>query len=176
MKLLRRVILFILCLPFNLIVGWPAVLIARACWGTPLVWEIAPTSGGLPALTTDLKSDSWAGRTWGRAWAGVTLGHAIVYGPGVRIPGASWAPVQAHEHVHVEQYEGTMAAHALLGLLVFGAVFAFSPLAAALVGLGIWFLGYLMFLMGGWLGAILRGESVYRGSAHEEAARAETGT
>jgi hypothetical protein len=172
--IVRRVILFILCLPFNLIVGWPAVLIARWCWGTPLTWEIAPTSGGLPALTTDLKADSWAGRTWGRAWAGVTLGHAIVYGPGVRVAGAPWAPVQAHEHVHVEQFEGTMAAHALLGLLQ-------GTLSAALdfawiLGLVTWFLGYLVFLTGGWLGALLRGESAYRGSAHEEAARAESGS
>jgi hypothetical protein len=175
MKLVRRIILFILCLPFNLIVGWPAVLGIWACWGHKLRWEIAPASGGLSALTCELKPASWPDRTWYARWGASTLGHAIFYGARIRTDG-EWVGVQAHEHIHVEQYEGTMAAHALLGLLVFGAVFASSPLAATLVGLGVWFLGYLVFLMGGWLGAILRGEPAYHGSAHEKAARAESGT
>lgn len=173
MSVVRRIVLLVLCLPFNLLVAWPVVFAFWALWGTNLRWEIAPTSGGLWALTCDFKPDSWPDRTWYRRWGATTLGHGIFYGSHIRKAG-QWSPVQAHEHVHVEQFEGTMVAHAVLGLLQA----ALTPLSAYAwaIGLVTWFLGYLVFLLGGWLGALLRGESVYMGSAHEEAARAETGT
>lgn len=173
MKLVRRVLLFLLCLPFNLIVGWPVVLFIRAFWGANLCWEIAPTSGGLPALTCELLPDSWPSRSWYKGWSATTLGHAIFYGTDEsgHAVGGTWGAVQEHEHVHVEQYEGTMSGHAVLGLVLFLALAWVDLGAAFAVGLAVWFLGYLVFLVGGWLGALLRGEPVYRGSAHEEAAR-----
>ncbi len=174
MKTIRHILLFILCLPFNLLVGWPVVLGIWALWGHNLRWEIAPKSGGLSALTCELKPGSWPDRTWYQHWAATTLGHAIFYGARIRADG-EWVGVQAHEHIHVEQFEGTMSSHAVLGLLLFVSVMALSPAAAAIVGLMVWFLGYLTFLVGGWLGAILRGEPAYSGSAHEKAARAESG-
>lgn len=172
MSVARRILLGLVCLPWNLVVAWPWTLFVRLFWGTSLLWEIAPTSGGLWALTVDLREDSWFNRKWGSAWAGTTLGHSIVYGAGRRVPGAAWSPIQAHEHDHVEQFEGSMAVHALLGLLI-GTLSAVVDFAWA-IGLAVWFLGYLVFLGGGWLGAILRGENAYAGSAHEEAAVAET--
>lgn len=169
-KILRLATLAILCLPFNLIVGWPVILFIRAAWGTKLRWENAPGSGGMPALTCELKPGSWPDRTWYRGWAATTLGHAIFYGAGIRTDG-EWNRTQAHEHDHVEQFEGAMSAHAVLGLLI-GAPLEFVSFAAGIaVALSIWFLGWLVFLSGGWLGALLRGEPIYRGSAHEEAAR-----
>jgi hypothetical protein len=170
MRVLRHIVLLILCLPFNLIVGWPVVLFIRAAWGTNPRWEIAPTSGGLPALTCELKADSWPSRSWYKNWGATTLGHAIFYASGERVDGA-WGTVQSHEHEHVEQFEGAMCGHAALGLLLFVALAWVDLGAAFAVGLTVWFLGYLVFLVGGWLGALLRGEPVYRGSAHEEAAR-----
>lgn len=170
MKVVRRIILFVLCLPMNLLVGWPLVLLIRAAWGTNLRWELAPGTGGLPALTCELKPDSWPARTWYRNWGATTLGHAIFYASGER-PADGWGGVQRHEHVHVEQFEGAMAAHALLGLLLFLALVGVSPAAAIACGLSVWMLGWLVFLLGGWTAALLRGEQAYRGSAHEEAAR-----
>jgi hypothetical protein len=173
MKTLRHIVLFVLCLPFNLIVGWPVVLFIRAAWGTNLCWENAPKSGGLPALTCELKPDSWPARSWYKGWSATTFGHAIFYASDERVYAVDgkWGTVQEHEHVHVKQFESAMVGHALLGLLV-GAPLEFVSFEAGIaVALSIWFLGFLVFLVGGWLGALLRGEPVYRGSAHEEAAR-----
>lgn len=175
MKLFRRAILFVLCLPMNLLVGWPVILFIRAAWGTNLRWEIAPGSGGLPALTCELNPDSWPARTWYKNWGATTFGHAIFYAAGERVyaVNGTWGTVQEHEHRHVEQFEGAMASHAILGLLLFLTLVGVAPIAAVVCGLSVWFLGWLVFLVGGWTAALLRGEPVYRGSAHEEAARAQ---
>lgn len=172
MGALRRAVLFLICLPMNLLVGWPIILFIRAAWGTGLRWEIAPGSGGLPALTCDLKGGSWPARTWYKSWAATTFGHAIFYASGVRTDG-TWSTEQDHEHRHVEQFEGAMGAHALLGLLLFFALVGVSPWPAVACGLSVWMLGWLTHLVGGWIAAILRGEPAYSGSAHEEAARAQ---
>jgi hypothetical protein len=179
MTFFRRAILFVLCLPMNLIVGWPVILFVRAAWGANLRWELAPGSGGLPALTCDLKPDSWPARTWYKNWGATTLGHAIFYAPGIRDHADDmkvlWATEQEHEHIHVEEFEGAMAAHALLGLLLFFSLVGVNPVAAVVCGFSVWILGWGVFVMGGWLAALLRGEPVYSGSAHEEAARAQAG-
>ena len=62
----------------------------------------------------------------------------------------------------------------LAGLLAFVVVMILgNVMAAVLLGGAIWFVGYPLMGVGGWLAALLRGEPAYRGSQHEESARAQ---
>jgi hypothetical protein len=85
-----------------------------------------------------------------------------------------WGRTQAHEHVHVEQFEVAMLRSFVVGLvsgivlLVLG-----HPVAAVSTFAVIWTTGYLMMGLAGWATAFLRGEEPYWGSAHEESARAQ---
>lgn len=193
---MKRAILYLVSLIWNITVCWPAVLIIRLAWGSDLRWE---SFGGTPSLWTDLKPDSWPTRSWYRlkdndgspapttedqraagmgkwqTWAGTTLGHGGFYGPG-------WADsenpthVQRHEHVHVEQFEVSM-----LRSFAEGAIFGVAGALAsgnASFGVGaflvLWWLGYIFWGVPGFIVAFLRGEPAYMGSVHEESAYAQT--
>jgi hypothetical protein len=104
-----------------------------------------------------------------RTWGGTTLGHGGWYGPG-KTKGVDVDTVlEFHEHIHVEQFE----VFSLVGF-----VFAVYTLAVSLVvgefglafsfGVGIWFFATPIAFSCGWIVALLRGESAYRGSVHEE--------
>jgi hypothetical protein len=186
-------VLYIAALPWNLLVAWPIVLLIRLLWGEDLRWERPPAyseelgGGGGPCLTCSIKAGSWAvtpgrfpkGWYWNKRtkspWGGTALGHGIFYGPNGRNGAAVWTVTQAHEHVHVEQAEVAMfqsflvglGAGTILGILGhwLGAVLTFSIL---------WFLGYALMGVSGWVVALLRGEDPYWGATHEESARAQT--
>jgi hypothetical protein len=168
MKTKAQLALYFFALPWNLTIAWPAVLLIRWLWGQNLRWEAppAPRPGGA-VLACDLRPDSWPAKTWYKPWGGTTFGHGIFYGAHV-IKGGVWGRIQAHEHVHVEQFEVAMFGSFLSG--VAAAVLGHSIGG----GLLVWWAGYLFMGVCGWLVAFMRGESPYRGSAHEESAYAQT--
>jgi hypothetical protein len=186
----HRFFIFLITLPWD-IITWLAILFMWACWGTNLCWEKEATQGS-PVLTMDLKPNSWPARTWYtykqggkkielspkiqppfgkyRTWGGTTLGpHAIFYGPGWRASSkGEWGPVQQHEHRHSEQGEAYM-----LGSFMFAVpVFVHSMLYDNnlwIMALVMWTCGYVS-MLSNFIIAGLRGEKLYIGSHHEEAA------
>jgi len=178
MKWLRRLVTFLVALPNDLLVGWPAILLIRLFWGEHLRWEDE-------ALVCQLRKDSWPARSWyrhkvdgkyekradgsWRTWGATTLGHAIFYGPGHALRGAPehYLRIQRHEHVHVEQCEEAMLRSFLAGVAV--AIATHHHVLAA----AIWTFGYIAMGTCGWAVAWLRGENPYRGSQHEESAYAQ---
>lgn len=193
MKTKLHLLLYFVCLPVDLL-SWLAMLFIRFAWGNGLRWETPQSIGrpGGPVLSVELSEGSWpvTPGTWPKGfyihhidkrrpshpmtWGGTTLGHAIMYGPGRRaIEGERWAPVQVHEHVHVEQFEAAMLRSFIVGLLVaiLGSIWGQST-ASICIGLLIWALGYVLMGAANWTTAVLRGEDAYRGSHHEEAAYA----
>ena len=167
--------LYLFALPWNLTVAWPVVLLVRALWGTDLRWETPPRPRpGNAALVCNLRADSWPARTWYAPWGGTSLGHGIFYNARFAQAGG-WSRIQAHEHVHVEQFEVAMLGSAISGAVAAAVLLGLGhPLAAWLTGLGLWWAGYLLMGLSGWTVAYLRGEPAYRGSAHEESAYAQT--
>ena len=195
MKVKRHIVLYLICLPWDL-VAYLTVLLIRLFWGKGLRWETPPYSkdmGGGPCLTCQMKEGSLPVRK-GRwpvgwylrdreadvptPWGGTTLGHGIFYGPFGRYdedPNNAWTRTQEHEHYHVEQHEAAMVASVITGLATFIVLLALGhPVAATALGVPLWGSGYLLMATGGWLAALLRGESAYRGSQHEESAYAQT--
>lgn len=167
MKTKAQLLLYFFALPWNLTVAWPAVLLVRLLWGENLRWEMPPKPlPGGAVLACSIKMDSWPARTWYKPWGGTTLGHGIFYGVNI-VKAGEWGRVQTHEHVHVEQFEVAMFGSFLSGLAA--GVFGHSIGA----GLFVWWAGYLFMGVCGWLVALMRGESPYRGSAHEESAYAQ---
>jgi hypothetical protein len=188
MKPWYRFLMYAFTLAWDLIT-WPLILLMRLFWGENLCWEREPKQGNW-ALTCDLKKDSWPCRTWYaykirrkkvlihpnmkakfgtyRTWAGTTLGpHAIFYGPGRRSPGI-WGPVQEHEHRHCEQGEAGMVASFMYALPVFIYSMMYHNMLW-IMALVMWTLGYVS-MVANFFVAFLRGENLYEGSHHEEAA------
>jgi hypothetical protein len=192
MKSWYRFIIFLFTLPWDLLT-WLVILFMWACWGEDLRFEKEETQGS-PVLTTSLKPNSWPARTWYtykvdgkkveintklqerfgkyRTWGGTTLGpHAIFYGPGWREK-TGWGLLQEHEHRHSEQGEAYM----LSGLFFALPVFIHSMLYHNnlwIMALVMWTLGYVSMISNFFIAA-LRGEKLYRGSHHEEAAYEHT--
>ena len=188
-------ILYAVCLPWDVLVAWPIVLLVRALWGAELRWETPPPysravgGGGGPVLTCRIKPGSWPvtpgrwPRGWylrtnekgkARPWGGTTLGHGIFYGPLVVRAADGWLRVQRHEHVHVEQFEVVMLGAFLVAIACFATLLPLGHLvAASVLGGSIWLTGYLVMGIAGWLTALARGEPAYWGSTHEESARAQ---
>jgi len=170
-----------------LLVGWPTVLGIRLLWGEKLRFEKPPPydfdkgGGGGYCLTSQFKKDAGPVTAGGwyfrkksnRPWGRTTLGHAIFYGPSGRWDDG-WSGTQAHEHIHVEQFEVSMLRSFLVGLVAGIVLVSLGhPWAALSLFLGIWTTGYLLMGAAGWLVATLRGEEPYWGSTHEESARAQ---
>lgn len=188
-------ILYFVCLPWDLLVAWPVVLLVRLFWGKNLHWETPPAytrengGGGGPCLVCQIRDGSFPvtpGRFpkgWylrdndpdnPRPWGGTSLGHGIFYGPTVRLETQEWTRTQAHENIHTEQDEVAMLRSFIVGLVAGVVLLALGhQLAALWLFSGIWFSGYLMMGVAGWLTAVLRGEPAYWGSTHEESARAQ---
>ena len=167
MKTKAQIFLYFFALPWNLTIAWPAVLLVRLLWGEYLRWEMPPKPRpGGAVLACNIKMDSWPARTWYKPWGGTTLGHGIFYGVNI-VKAGEWGRVQTHEHVHVEQFEVAMFGSFLSGLAA--GIFGHSIGG----GLFVWWAGYLFMGICGWLVALMRGESPYRGSAHEESAYAQ---
>jgi len=176
MKTKLHIIAYIVALPWNLTVAWPAILLIRLFWGDHLRWETPPAPGaGGPVLVCELRKGSWPARTWYKKWGGTTLGHGIFYNWGL-IRAGHWSSLQKHEHVHVEQFEAAMLSALLTSVWVSIVVAALGHgLAALVLWLLLWWSGGLLGPVGGWIAAWLRGEDPYRGSAHEESAYSQAG-
>lgn len=182
----RYWLLWLTSLPWDVVVI-VAVLLIRVLWGKKLEWN--------EGLWCELKPDSWPTRTWYRykgkkgyqkvppelreqygtwqTWGGTCLGHGGFFGPGKMGAKGIDVPVEFHEHVHVEQAEVSMLTSFLVALSAFLVLWLTSvPLLA--VCAGVWFLGYSLKALSGWLVAWFRGEDPYWGSTHEEAAYALT--
>lgn len=168
MKVLIR---YLVTLPNDLLICWPAVLIIWAVTGTKLRWE----NGG---LWCDIKEGSWAvnadaflggwylhykGTPFERSWGGTTLGHGGWYGPGRSGEEGLDTWVETHEGMHSHQSEVAMLGSLLLSV----AGHLTGEHWAALV---IWALGWLTTCAAGWIVAWLRELPVYRGSLHEQQA------
>jgi len=183
--------LYVVCLPWNLIIAWPAVLLIRLFWGKGLRWEKPPAydydkgGGGGWCLSCQMKDGSFPvvpgtfPKGWyfrkkdNRPWGGTALGHGVFYGPNGRND-ENWGRCQAHEHIHVEQFEVAMLHSFIVGLVAGIVLLAFGHIVAALWSFfGIWFTGSLLKSSAAWLTAALRGEEPYWGSTHEESARAQ---
>ena len=192
----RHIVLYLMALPWNLTICWPAVLLIRLFWGKNLRWEKDPSkdSGDGYSLWTDLRPGSWPSRSWYtyktdgkktpnpmhlvekfgpyRTWGGTTLGHGGFYGPG-QVTG-EWSRLQEHEHIHVEQYEAAMFRSFFTSTVWLIVVLALGhPTAAFITWLVMWWGGYLWMGVANWTTAVLRGEPAYRGSHHEESAYAQ---
>lgn len=174
MKTKTQFLAYFFCLPWDITIAWPTILLIRLLWGKNLQWETPPMPNpGGPVLTCEILADSWPGRTWYKPWGGTTIGHGIFYGADLVQPG-KWSGLQEHEHVHVEQFEGVSLGSFITGLWVGIVIGALGhAVAAVLVGLLIWWLGYLVMGLGNWTVAWFRGENFYRGSSHEESAYAQ---
>lgn len=172
MKTKTQFLAYVFCSLWDITIAWPAILLVRLFWGKNLRWETPPMPHpGGPVLVCDIRADSWPGRTWYKPWGGTTLGHGIFYGVDIIKPGEKWTSIQEHEHVHVEQFEGVSLGSFAMGLWVGITIAALGHgVAALIVGLLIWWLGYLVMGLGNWGAAWLRGEDPYRGSSHEESA------
>lgn len=185
-------LLYVIAFPWDLLVAWPVVVLVNLFWGDGLKWEKPPPykrtigGGGLSCLTCQIRHGTYPvvpgrfpkgwyyNKKTKSPWGGTALGHAIFYGPKGRGQG-SWTRTQAHEHVHVEQFEVSMLQSFLVGEFVGVAVWmAGHPWWGLGLFLAIWTTGYFMMALAGWLVALLRGEEAYWGSAHEESARAQT--
>jgi hypothetical protein len=193
MQVKRHIVLYIITFPWDVLIAWPVVLLIRLFWGKDLRWETPPSydrhkgGGGGPCLTCQIKPDTfpvtkgtfpkgwYLHRDDWRPWGGTALGHGVFYGPTGRKGLEDWTRTQAHEHVHVEQFEVSMLRSFLVGLgsgivlLVLG-----HPVAALATFSVIWFFGYAMMGIAGALTSLLRGTEAYWGATHEESARAQT--
>lgn len=160
----RYLLLWIATLP-NDIIALLGVLICWAFWGTKLRWIYGPWC--------ELKQGSWPVRTWYSKWGGTTFGHGGILGPGYAGGKGIDTLMERHEDVHVEQHEVAMVMSFSTALITLAALLQ-SPTTVWtwVVPLVIWSLGSLAYITSSWMVAWFRGESLYRGSSHEEAAYA----
>lgn len=125
---LRYWLLYLASLPGD-VIAWVVVFAIWFFWGTKLHWY--------EGLWCELKPDSWPTRTWYRVtvkgrhvlntdtekygtwltWGGTTLGHGGFFGPCRSGDTGIDSLVEAHERVHVEQYEVAMVAGSLLSVV-----------------------------------------------------------
>ncbi len=160
----RYVLLWVATLP-NDIIASILVLFFWAVWGHKLRW--------IYGVWCELKETSWPVRTWYSEYGGTTFGHGGILGPGYSGGKGIDTLVERHEDVHVEQHEVAM----LVAFLSAGAALAVllqHPFSfwTWVLPLAVWCSGWPVYLISSWTVAFLRGEAVYRGSSHEEAAYA----
>jgi len=160
----RYLLIWIATFP-NDILALLMVLFCWAMWGHKLRWIYGPWC--------ELKEKSWPIRTWYSGYGGTTFGHGGILGPGFAGGKGIDTLMERHEDVHVEQHEVAMvvaftAAGAILAVLL-QQPFSVWTWVLPLV---VWCSGWPAYLIASWSVAFLRGESLYRGSSHEEAAYA----
>lgn len=143
--------------------SWVVLILMRLLWGKKLHW--------LDGVWFEIREGSWLSRRF-KGWSGVTFGHGGFYGSGVSGGKGIDTKTEFHEHVHVEWYESSMLRAFILGLAVFS-ISGFSVESRwTIASLAIWFLGAVLAWVPNWIQAWMRGENVYQGSTHEEAAYA----
>jgi len=190
---MKRAIVYLCSLPWDLAVAWPAVFLIWAFWGTKLRWdhggllcELKPGSfplGG-PVGSDGLlvnhggwwpkgwylynRAAALAGKEPPRPWGGTCLGHAIFTSPGGLGEKGVLNALLAHETHHMLQAE---TANVQATLISTATLLEGAATTSALV----WTLGgYFATAVAGWLVSWLNGDGrgFYRGSAHEVGAYA----
>ncbi len=146
--MIATILFYVLLLPTDLLVGFPAGLIARAAWGTSSAFHDG-------AWWVTVKRASWLGRTF-VAWGAVTMGHVVV------VFDDQTGETNRHELTHVRQEEGNALAGAVLLLVLVWWV----PLQAVLVWVT---MPWLVYLASG-LHGLLTGRGFYAGNDLEIAA------
>jgi len=158
-----RIFTYLWTLPWDLLVWLAAVVVAlvtrgKLAWQDMGVWAVLPPR---QYQRNDL------------VWLGITLGHGGVLsavGFGTR---HDTTRTERHEGVHVEQFEAMALAGAVLGLIVFIGFAAIGALeVGAWIGSLVWFGAFPAVIGAGHVVAKVRGEPLYWGATHEEAARA----
>lgn len=179
-------LLWLTSFPWDILV-FLAVLLIWLFWGRKLEFN--------EGLWCELQPNSWPTRSWYRyktngkysvvpanlrmqygywfTWGGTCLGHGGFYGPGKMGAVGIDTIVEYHEHVHVEQSEVAMLTGFILSLSAF-LVLWLTSVPAIYVASAMWFLSYFLKSLSGWLVAWFRGEDMYGGCTHEEAAYAIT--
>ena len=201
MRILKRLIVHLCGLGWDLVVAWPMVLLVRLLWGEGLRWEegvlkCAMKLNSFPVTTPFTAEGWWKWWTkWPRgfylrnrkkaatgeqapwSWRGSSVGNGQIFGPGRLSPrGELPTRTMVHENHH------TIQARAAAISATFWAVtwaIALACLdqytAAAVMGLAMWILGgNLSISSGGWTHAWLdeHPDGFYQGSAHEVGAYA----
>lgn len=133
------------------------------------IWWLVPLGAVALFLATDLRveKDAILVCTW-RPWLAKRIRWNYAIGAAWLLHPNASATTRAHEGVHVRQAEDTMLAGFILGLIV--AIFSSEPAWFFLIWIG----ESPLRVVGGWLGAVLRGGHVYYDSEHERSADAQT--
>jgi hypothetical protein len=157
-RVLGAILIRFACLPPDA-AGWLLVLLAHVLWGQRGSFGLR---NGI--LVTELRRDAWPARIWFNGWAGIAIGHAVLFGAG-RSRERNWK----HERVRIDQCEAMQCAAAIAALLVFA--ICHVTIAAILV----WSLGHAFAVLGGCAAAWLRCGNAYFDSVHVRAAYALEG-
>jgi len=158
-----RKLSYIWTLPWDLVVWLTAVIVAlstrgKLAWQDLGVWAVLPPRFGTNATCL-----------------GITLGHGGVLQDHSFGTKEDTTRTERHEGVHVEQYEAIALAGFVLGLIVFWTFFGLGHLTAGvLVGGLVWVGAFPAVIGAGHIVALVRGEPIYWGAVHEEAAYAIT--
>jgi hypothetical protein len=159
----RYLLSYLFCLPAD-IVCWLIVIAIRLRFlkGGYMFWQ--------HGLWCEIPKDNWAGM------AGGIIGHGGWYRRGAIGKGKEVdTEVEFHEHFHVEQFEVNMLRVFMISLAM-AITLAIAGLATTRLiyfPIILWSVfGFLSWVVPGWIQAWIRGESIYKGSIHEEGAYA----
>jgi len=149
---MRKLLLFLVCLPFTFAISYPAILLARLF----LLTDLRHNGGMVTGVWRPWFARRWKYSTfWG-------------YAGGLHPSSVGVPRVIQHEFVHCRQVQDVM-----LHALAVGAVVAID--GSPWLGLGIWTSGGTWLLLN-WLTSWIRGGHFYRDSEHERSAYAQTDT
>jgi len=151
-------IVWIVTLPMDIYV-FALVATMRLFFGKRIFWQ--------NGLWCELKP-SW----WTKKYNGAALGHGGIFSPGKSGGKGIDTTTEVHEHVHVEQFEVSMMISFIISIFCFFSLRLIHGSFDFIFSLIVWCSGYILFLVSGWLVALLRGENAYYGSQHEESAYA----
>lgn len=143
------------------LLSWLVILIIRYfAGGKRLAW--------VNGLWCEMKEGSWFSKL------GICFGHGGLLASGHMGEKGIDTRTEYHEHVHVEFFESSMLRGFISGILSFSLFLIVGHFKMGLVSFLIfWQLGYFFGLGTDWLTALIRGEDVYWGASHEEAAHAQ---
>lgn len=166
MKRVGQFVLWLVSLPFNVLIAWPLLLIFRL---VGFVRDVGTEPNGVIVATFTKR---WTGQldTAGRPrrwpWS-TTLSHAIAYQERHRAPkGVPLTDLQRHEHTHREQAENMALRAFVIAAIVFTAT------GDWILAFALWATSYA-WLATNFVATWMRGGSPYYGSEHEEHARSQ---
>ncbi len=186
-RVMKRLLVHYACLPVDLLIAWPMVLIVRAFgWGRDLRWERGvlkcefkieefPTTPGRWPKGFYIRNRAaiMKARKAGEEeppfnlWGGTSIGHGQLFGPGeMSLEGTAPEDLdstEVHEDHHTLQAEAAQlssmaVSHGLVAAQAVATLFGGGPITW-LLGAAVWLLcGNVGVLAGGWLGAWLNSD------------------